>query len=259
MTGHVIAIVSCILCVALLGHAEAARAKHVRLRTAHGPVHVWTPARYDATTAGVVVYVHGFYTGVDRAWRKHHLARQFAASGINALFIACEAPRNGRHPVQWPRLGELLDTVAADLGHALPAGPVIAVGHSGAHRTLSLWLAEDRIDTIVLVDALFSEAAPFRDWLAADPHRRLIDVAADTRRWTDALHAELPETVVFDRFPSARVGRLRGARKARVVYVHSQIDHMSLVTGGVALPMLLRAVRLPVVVNASRKAPIRVR
>jgi hypothetical protein len=253
------ATITSVLCVALLARADGARATHVRLRTEHGPVHVWTPKHYDPATAGIVVYVHGFYTNVDRAWRKHRLARQFAESKINALFIACEAPSSGRKPVRWARIGALLDAVADGLGRDLPTGPVIAVGHSGAHRTLKLWLDEDRIDTIVLVDAVFDQASPFRDWVEADPHRRLIDVAADTRPWTEALHARMPETVVYNRFPPARAGKLRGARRARVVYVRSQLDHMSLVTGGVALPMLLRAVRLPVVANASRKAPIRVR
>jgi hypothetical protein len=56
---------------------------------------------------------------------------------------------------------------------------------------------------------------------------------------------------------AGRAHRRGRARSARVVYVRSQHDHMELVTGGVALPMLLRAVRLPVVENASRRAPIR--
>jgi hypothetical protein len=55
-------------------------------------VHVWTPASFDRETAGIVVYVHGFFTNVDQAWRYHRLPKQFAESGINAVFIACEAP-----------------------------------------------------------------------------------------------------------------------------------------------------------------------
>jgi hypothetical protein len=115
----------------------------------------------------------------------------------------------------------------------------------------------DRIDTVVLVDALYGAMPQLRAWLDANDDHRLIDAAVLTRRWTDELHAELPDTVVFERFPPPKAGRLRGARGARIVYVRSQHDHMELVTGGVALPMLLRAVQLPVVENASRTAPIR--
>jgi hypothetical protein len=223
----------------------------------HGPVHVWSPAKYDPASAGIIVYVHGYFTDVDHAWSRHRLARQFAESGINALFIACEAPKGPRDDVEWSSIDGLLDAVASGLDESLPEGRLVVVGHSGAHRTISSWLAEDRIDTIVLVDALYGEVREFREWIEADDERRLIDAAALTRRWSDQLHAELPDTLVFKKFPPASAGKLRGARNARVVYVRSQHDHMSLVTGGVALPMLLRAVQLPVVENASRKAPIR--
>jgi hypothetical protein len=239
--------------------ADAARATHVRLRTEHGGVHVWSPARYDRETAGIVVYVHGYFTRVDRAWKRHRLPRQFAESGINALFVACEAPTGPDDPVTWKSIDALLEAVAARVDDPLPEGRVIVVAHSGAHRTLSMWLGEDRIDTIVLVDALYGEMPQFRAWLDASDDHRLIDAAVLTRRWTDALHAALPESLIFNRFPPANAGRLRGARSARVVYVRSQHDHMRLITGGVALPMLLRAVRLPVVEKASRKARIRAR
>jgi hypothetical protein len=235
----------------------AARPTHIRLRTSNGPVHIWTPAKFEHATAGIVVYVHGYFTDVDRAWKKHRLARQFAESGLNALFIACEAPEGAQNPVNWVSITDLLGAVADGIEDPLPDGPIVVIGHSGAHRTISEWLDDDLIDTIVLVDALYGEMPQFREWLDADEDHRLIDAAKLTRRWSDALHAEIPGTLVFDRFPPARAGKLRGARKARTVYVHSQHDHMSLVTGGVALPMLLRAVRIPVVENASRKAPIR--
>jgi hypothetical protein len=242
------------LCISTAERGEAAP-RHVRFKTTQGPVHVWTPAKYDRATAGIVIYVHGFYVDVDRAWKRHRLPKQFAASAINALFIACEAPDRPRDDVNWTSIAELLAEVAR---HAeLPEGRVVAVGHSGAHRTLSLWMAEDVIDTIVLVDALYGDIPKFRDWLDADPDRRLIDAAALTRPWTDALHAELPETLVFKKFPPAKAGKLRGARRARVVYVHSQHDHMRLVTGGIALPLLLRALQLRVVKGASRTARIR--
>ncbi len=217
----------------------------MRLVTDNGPVHVWRPSGYAAETAGIVVYVHGYFIGVDRAWREHQLAKQFARSRINALFIACEAPLGADDPIAWPQLNDLLADVAARLGTRLPEGRIVAVGHSGAHRTLSQWATEELVDTFVLVDAMYGDKPELAAWLAADPDRRLIDAAQQTRPWTDALHASLADTLVFERFPRGRKARLRGARDARVVYVRSQIEHMELVTGGEALPVLLRALRLP--------------
>jgi hypothetical protein len=246
---------ACVFMVAVADADADGRRANLRIETAHGPVQLWAPDRYDAATASVVVYIHGFYTTVDRAWHRHRLPRQFEESRINALFIACAAPRGPRDDVKWNSLGQLLDVVSEHI--EIPRGRIIVVGHSGAHRTLSRWLPSARIDTVVLVDAFFGTDDTVRTWLDADPGHRLIDVAADTRRWTDALHAELPETLLFERFPPAKAGVLRGARDARVVYVRSQYDHMSLVTRGTVLPMLLRALRVPIVEHASRKAPIR--
>lgn len=225
--------------------APAAASSHTRLRTSQGPVHVWKPTGYDRATAGIVVYVHGYYTTVDRAWREHRLARQFAASGINAMFIACEAPSDARDDVQWTSLGALLAEVGDRLDEPMPEGRIVAVGHSGAHRTLSEWLGEGLVQTVVMLDAMLGDKPELRAWLEADADHRLIDAAALSRPWSEALYATLPDVLVFDRFPSRRVGELRGARDARVVYVRSQLDHMGLVTAGVALPMLLRALDLP--------------
>ena len=236
----------------------SAQARHHRLMTSHGPVHVWTPAGYDAATAGIVLYVHGYFTDVDHAWTEHHLARQFADSGLNAVFIACEAPDGPRDPVSWASAHDLMEAVASSLDETLPDGVVLAVGHSGAHRTLAAWAeAGDDLDAIALLDALYGDQPEIRSWIEGSVDRRLIDVSNLTRPWADRLHEELPETLIFDRFPPGDRGHLRGARTARVVYVHSQIGHMPLVTGGVALPMVLRASRIASLDDHSRQAPIR--
>lgn len=218
----------------------------VLLDASHGPVYVWTPPGYDASTAGLVIYVHGFYTTLPRAWEEHRLPEQFAASGLNAMFVACAAPRRPSDAVVWPTLQLLLDDVAAQVPSSLPHGRIAVIGHSGAHRTITRWLEADApAQAIVLLDAFFGHATALRRWLAESDEHRLIDVAADTRPWTDRLHASLPETVVFRRFPSGKIRKLAGARRARIVYVRSQLDHMELVTEGVAIPIVLRALRLP--------------
>jgi hypothetical protein len=216
---------------------------HWRITTAHGPVHVWIPKGYDERRAETIVYVHGFYTHVDGAWTNYKLATQFAASAINAMFIACEAPASGSERVSWDSLADLLAAVENGIGRPWPKRRVVAIGHSGAWRTLLGWLDEPRIDTIVLVDAAYGEIERYKAWILGDEKRRLIDVGDDTRRWTDALHAQLPDTVVLDDFPSLEEGMPRNLQRARIVYIKSKIGHMPLVTDGVALPMLLRMLR----------------
>ncbi len=236
-------------------HAQPAR--HVRIHTAHGAIHVWTPAGYDPETAALLIYVHGYFANVDDAWRAYHLRDQFAESGLNAMFVACEAPQSARDDIDWTSYAALIDTIAARVGH-MPQGKQIVMGHSGAHRTIGEWLSDDNIDTIALLDAGYGKLEDYSAWLDARADRRLIDVAELTRTWTDPFHASLPESYVVDRFPSPDRGELpRAALDAQIVYVHSHLGHMPLVTGGVAIPMVLRTLEVPLVANAKRTAPIK--
>jgi hypothetical protein len=220
--------------------------KHWRLTTPHGAVHVWTPRRYRAKRATAIVYVHGYYVNVDESWEQYHLASQFAASGINAMFIACEAPSGGAEPVSWQSLQALLTTVETSIAQEMPQRRVVAVGHSGAYRTLLAWLDEKELDTVVLLDAAYGEIEQYRRWITADESHRLINVGdLSTREWTDQLHALLPDSVVLEHFPSIEDGLPKEASRARILYIKSTLGHFPLVTGGIALPMILQALRAP--------------
>lgn len=232
------------------------RERHVRIRTRRGPLHVWTPAGYDPGTAATVVYVHGYFAHVDDAWTRYHLAAQFRASRLNALFIACEAPALERDAVAWPSLDALLTTVQRQL-EPLPAGRVVAMGHSGAHRTIATWLDDPRLDTIALIDAGYRDLSPFAAWLQQRANRRLFDVGAATLPLTDRFHRSLPETMIVERFPPREAGVLPDeAASAQIVYVRARMSHMELVTSGVAIPMLLRLVSAPLVAGFERASPI---
>ncbi len=217
--------------------------RHWRLTTKRGPVHVWTPKGYRPRRAETVVYVHGFFVHVDTAWKSYKLETQFAASAINAVFIAPEAPASGAEPVYWTSLADLLDEVERQIGESLPRRRIVTIGHSGAWRTLLEWLDEPQIDTVVLVDAVYGEIDQYKKWVLADESHRLIDVGDDTRSWTDKLHAELPDTYTLEDFPSLDDGIPPDARRARIVYIKSKVGHRPLVTGGTALPMILRTLR----------------
>lgn len=227
---------------------------HWRLETPRGAIHVWIPHTYDPATAITVVYVHGYWTDVDTAWHEHRLPEQFALSGINAMFIACEAPRDKYHTVAWPSLHALLASVVADIGVTMPKGRVVAIGHSGAYRTLEEWLPNERLDTVVLLDAAYGDTWGYRSWLYANRSHRLIDVADDTLREGDALHRMLPGTVVVDGFPDDELDDEQ--RAARILYIRSQMGHMPLVTGGHAIPTLLRALRAPRILTAPIRTPL---
>lgn len=221
--------------------ALVAAGEHWRLETARGPVHVWIPAGYDPATAAAVVYVHGYFVDVDTAWSSHRLPEQFALSGINAMFIAPEAPAGKHDRIVWPTLTSLLLSVQLRVPVAMPDGEVAVIGHSGAYRTLLQWVHDRQLETLVLLDAAYVDILPYRSWVLGNKRRRLINVSEDTRPWAERLHRMLPASAVLDGFPESA----EAIRDERIVYIRSQIGHWPLAKDGVALPLLLRALEAP--------------
>lgn len=223
--------------------------RHWRLDTARGAVHVWVPADYDAANAAAVVFVHGYWVGVDEAWDTYRLAQQFALSGINAMFIAPEAPAAKWESIAWPSLADLVRTVADRVDAAMPAHRLVAVGHSGAYRTLAPWLANPALDTVVLLDALYADSG-LLGWMRASKQHRLINIVYETGRVSGYLHRRLPSTRRVDGLPPD------GLPDARILYVRTGAGHWELVTDGVALPLALRAIGVPRLLSAPADLPL---
>jgi hypothetical protein len=215
---------------------------HWRIRSPRGPIHVWVPAAYDRASAGTVVYVHGYWTDADGAWKNHHLAQQFRKSGQNALFIVPEAPSGPDRGVVWDSLVELRREVAR-ANIRLPDGPTIAVGHSGAYRTLAGWVDNKLLAQVVLLDALYGRQQSFEDFIAtgkrAQQHKLLL-IGSDTAASSRSFAKKFPYAVTRDRLPDGYDQLTPREKRARLLYIRSQYRHAELADGGIALPLILR-------------------
>jgi hypothetical protein len=239
-------IVVATLALALAAHApaspdRAAGGDHWRLDLAQGPVHVWKPDGYDARTAGIVLYVHGYYVTADGAWDQ--VATPFAHSALNALLVVPEAPSAAEDAVRWNRAEDLIRAVIAATGVPSPSGPVITIGHSGAFRTILPWLPSSRLDQLVLLDALYGDVGPFRDWLQAAPVRlanRMIVVAAETAGNAELLWRAFSGAARRDTIPASEAELQPNERRARLLYLRSQYTHEELVSDGRVLSLLLQ-------------------
>jgi hypothetical protein len=222
--------------------AKLAGGTHWRVKTDAGALHVWIPPGYDRATAGTVVYVHGYHTDADGAWRDHDLAKQFRASGQNALFVVPDAPSGNGEEVKWPALADLRKAVAR-ANIRLPDGPTIVIGHSGAFRTVMKWVDHKLVQQIILLDALYGGEKAFDDFIGTGKrarHHKLIAVGSDTAEESKAFAKKYPFAVVRDRMPDTSGGFSKREKSAKLLYVRSQYGHMQIVTGGKVIPVLLR-------------------
>ena len=228
-------------------HDSAAGGDHWRFDTPRGPVHVWIPPDYDAATAGIVIYVHGHIHTVDQAWSGHRLAEQFLASQQNALFIAPEAPISRRDGIKWPSLAGLLREVRRQTKLIRPWGHVVAIGHSGAYTTILRWLGHRDLDTVILLDGLYGHEDNFEHWLYRSPgssDKRMIVVAADTLRWSEPFARRNRGIEALDVVPASYDEVPAEVRRAKVVYMRSQYQHMEMVSEAKVIPVALRLSRL---------------
>ncbi|HEY0479216.1 MAG TPA: hypothetical protein VGD37_16975 [Kofleriaceae bacterium] len=233
-----------------------AAGRHVRIDGPRGPIHVWIPPSYHADTGATVIYVHGYFDDADTAWTGHQLAAQFALSALNAVFVVPEAPVAQKTPINYPDLGELLRLVEDATGVSRGAALTVAVGHSGAFRTLQAWLDEPLLDQLVMVDAMYGDEDAIVGWFKASPHRRLIFVGEDTLLGTESVAEKLPETLTIDQVPPTYDTWPAAARTARSVYIRAQYLHMPLVTEGIVLPSLLRLLPVELLPDEPWKLPL---
>jgi hypothetical protein len=224
---------------------QPASAQEWRIVAREGVVRVYRPEGFRARGAALAIYVHGLYTDVDRAWVAHRLPEQFDASLGNALFVVPAARSAGPDALPWPDLGALLAVVSSETGQALPPGPLVAAGHSGAYKQIGGWLHHPRLRAVLLLDGLYGAQAEFRAWLDARPGNRMAlvsrDTAAAVARWT----RDIPYTVRRARCP-ADVGLLSPReRAAKLLAMGTDTDHFGMVTDGKILPLLLQWSGLP--------------
>jgi len=219
---------------------------HWRIKTSAGAVHVWVPANYDRATAGTVVYIHGYWTDADGAWREHSLARQFRASRQNALFIVPDAPSANEDSVKWPALKDLRKAIAR-ANIKIPDGPTIVIGHSGAFRTIMQWVDHRAVEQIILLDAMYAGESAFDEFIKsgkrANQHK-LIVVAAGTAQSSESFAKKYKFAVAREKMPGSYDGFPKRERGAKLLYVRSQFDHMAIVTSGKVIPLLLRLTAL---------------
>lgn len=220
--------------------------RHWRIKTAQGAVHVWVPPGYDRETAGTVVYVHGYFTDSDGAWRDHQLAKQFKASRQNAMFIVPDAPAANEQRVLWPALTDLRRAVTR-ANIRLPEGPIVVMGHSGAFRTVMQWVDHRLIDQIILLDAMYAGEAAFDEFIRTGKHadeHKMIVVGAGTAQDSAGFAKRYKFAVAREGFPATLGAFTKAERRAKLLYVRSQYDHMGIVTSQKVIPLLLRVTRL---------------
>ncbi len=217
--------------------------RHFRIQYPRlGPVHVWVPKGYVRNTAGMVVYIHGYHTNVDKAVVDHKLFEQFHKSRQNAFFVVPSAPSGKDDAVVWTSLSQLRKSIQA-ANIRLPHGETVVVAHSGGFRTVRHWTDNKSLKQIIMLDAMYGGFNEFRDFISSGEkaiHRKMVLVTAATDTQARQFTASFSFALSRDGVPKDFSGFTTREKRSRLLYIKSQFDHMAIVTSGEVIPVLLR-------------------
>jgi hypothetical protein len=244
------------------GHTYEGKPYPADLHYSDRTVAIFVPKGFRAGDAtNLVFFFHGWRNNVDDAFRQFRVAEQLAASGVNAVLVLPEGPKNAPDSFG----GKLEETgvfssLVSDVLAALKArglvesttpGSVVLAGHSGAYRVMAFILARGgltaNVREVYLFDALYGQAEKFAHWIDRFPGKLIdiytaeggtrdqsLDFMDDLRAW-DVPFVAVPE--------SAATPEL--LRKNRLVFLDSALAHDDVVAKNEQLRAFLTASSLP--------------
>ena len=196
-------------------------------------------------TTDLVFYFHGWRNNVDRTLATFRVAEQLAASGVNAVLVLAEGPKDapdsfGGKLEEAGVFSELVSDVLSTLKErgvieTPRPGSIVLAGHSGAYRVISFILLRggltSNVREVYLFDALYGQVEKFAWWVDHERGRLVVvhtpeggtraqtlDFLDDLRAWGIPF-AEVPESAVTAEL----------LRKNRLVFIESPLAHDDIV------------------------------
>ncbi len=192
-------------------------------------------------TTDLVFYFHGWRNDVDRTLATFRIAEQVAASGVNAVLVLAEGPKDAPDSFGG-KLEEagVFSALVADVLATLKErgviekrrpGSIVLAGHSGAYRVISFILLRggltENVREVYLFDALYGELEKFAWWVGHGRGRLVVihtsegGTRARTLGFLDDLRAwGVPFVAVPENVVTARL-----LREKRLVFIESPLAH----------------------------------
>jgi len=157
---------------------------------------VFVPKGFKPTkSVNFVVHFHGWNNHVAQVFEQYDLARQMQMSGLNAVLLVPQGPRDapdsngGKLQYDKGSLTALLSESIAFLAKEgrVPQNSVIGhialTTHSGGYLVTTYIVDRkelaDKITDIILFDSTYGGLPAFADYCATDPKRRLISICTE--------------------------------------------------------------------------------
>ena len=159
-------------------------------------VGVFLPKNFHPTkNINFVVHFHGWNNHVEQVFQQYDLARQMQMSGLNAVLLVPQGPRDapdsngGKLQYDQGSLTALIKEAMAFLAkegrisNSAGLGHIALTTHSGGYLVTTYIVDRkelaDKITDVILFDSTYGGLPAFADYCAADPKRRLISICTE--------------------------------------------------------------------------------
>jgi len=240
------------------GHTYEGKSYPADVHYSDRTVAIFVPKGFRAGDAtNLVFYFHGWRNNVDDTLKQFRVAEQLAASGVNAVLVLAEGPKNAPDSfggkleetgVFASLVSDVLSTLKArGVIESTRPGSIVLAGHSGAYRVMAFILTRGgltaNIREVYLFDALYGQSEKFAHWIDRFPGKLVdiytaeggtreqsLDFMDDLRAW-DIPFVAVPESAVTQDL----------LRKNRLVFIDSALEHNDVVAGKEQLLAFLSA------------------
>ena len=244
------------------GHTYEGKAYPADVHYSDRTVAIFVPKGFRAgDETSLVFYFHGWRNNVDDTLQKFRVAEQLAASGVNAVLVLAEGPRNSPDSfggkleetgVFASLVNDVLSTLKArGIVASTKPGPIVLAGHSGAYRVMAFILTRGgltaNIREVYLFDALYGQTEKFAHWIDRSGGK-LIDIYTPEGGTRDESLSLMDDLGAWD-IPFVAVAESAVTpdllRKNRLVFIDSALEHNDVVAKNEQLRAFLAASSLP--------------
>ncbi|MBS1605471.1 MAG: hypothetical protein JST42_22595 [Bacteroidetes bacterium] len=204
----------------------------------------------------MVFWFHGWHNNIDTALQFYGLARQFAASGRNAVLVLPEAARNAADSYGGKMRREgmfqlLAGDVVSELRRAgvistgVVAGRIALAGHSGAYSVIADILEHGGlgVDEVFLFDALYGRVDVFDRWAEEAGHHFVhwfTNTGYGPDKMSDTMMVKLRQDgIAYGLVEEASVNG-RVIKENRLLFVHSPREHNVIINDPDDFGLLMR-------------------
>lgn len=204
---------------------------------------IFVPAQLSAKKqVDVICWFHGWRNNIDSAVSYFELAKQFLASGRNAILVLPETTKDApdsyggkleQKDIFKFLLNDVLDKLKKEkiIGKRTAVGKVVLAGHSGAFRVMAHILQDGGVEIkqTILFDGLYSQVDKFTNWIQADASHQFIDLYTNKGGGTDEVSGKMMQELREKniRFINLEEKEVNASmlKTDQVIFIHSLKEH----------------------------------